>query len=885
MFGKRNSQSGSLRLENCVSFLPKIVLIAFALIFTISFNNSFVFGQSKLKTPQKSEKEIATDIRLSDFQAEKFADAVQIVWRTSFESKIVGFRVWREEKGFSELVNENIVPASYLKTAQGKAEFGSEYRIFDREGTANSLYRLEAIKGDSTSQWFGFYSVRNDALNLFKSLNLPDLSKSENQSMGKIGQIDSVEYKPIEISDVKAENLTNDESASLTNDSTAIKLEVKQTGWYKISAASLQQNGFNYQTAESWKLYTDGIEQPMTVNPDGSIEFYGTSIDTIYSGTRIYWLTPTGAPGRRIVKMTESFNPSAVETWTRIVAEKRDRAMFAAGILNGERENWYSGLIYGTGLSQTINLNRIATESGQTATLYVDLQGIGTNLHTVKIILNGIEIGQTSFNYANRKEYSITLPLSSFVEGANTVLLKGSTTTDMSFVESVRVSYPRRNIAENDQLDFQAAAGTALKLKGFTSPNVRIFDLTDALNVKDYDAQTFLETDGTYSVSVSAAASTRVMKAQGSGAAMLTSGSLTKNVASDLKNTANGANFLIIVPRKYQKVFWGMKTLREQEGLMTRFVDIVDIYDEFNNGIKSAKAVKDFLQFAKQNWAVKPNYVMLVGDASVDPRNFSGFGGDNADIIPTMFTDTWDMEAVSDELLVDFTGDYIGEMVVGRLPVRTQDEMERMVNKILHIQPMTLSEINGRGVTFVADSFVGYDFSAGNRRITSLIPSAVTPYYIDKGSQSTAAVKEQILARINAGTAILSYFGHGNVYNWTSQNILQNADSPSMFNLKRPTLAIMVACLNGAFAETSIDSLAETVMRNPNGGAFASWSASGSNTADVQEFMAKDFYQKLFSGMRIGEAARNTKALYYVPDVRKTYIFMGDPTQRLVTLQ
>lgn len=882
MFGKRNSQSGSLRLENCVSFLPEIVLVAFALIFTISLNSPFVFGQSKLKTVQKSEKEIVTDIRLSDFQAEKFADAVQIVWRTAFESKIVGFRIWREEQGIKELVNENIVPASYLKTAQGKSEFGNEYRIFDREGTANSFYWLEAIKGDSASQWFGFYNVRNDSLNLFKSLNLP---KTENQPDGQLGQIDSVEYKPIEIGNLKTENLTNDESESLTNDSTAIKLEVKQTGWYKIAAAGLQQNGFNYQTAESWKLYTDGIEQPMTVNPDGSIEFYGTAIDTIYSGTRIYWLTPTGAPGRRIVKMTENFNPSAVETWTRIVAEKRDRAMFAAGILNGERENWYSGLIYGTGLSQTINLNRIATDSGQTATLYVDLQGIGTNVHTVKIILNGIEIGQTSFNYMNRKEYSITLPLSSFIEGTNTVLLKGSTTTDMSFVESVRVSYPRRNVAENDQLDFQAAAGTALKLKGFTSPNVRIFDLTDALNVKDYDAQTFLETDGTYSVSVSAAASARVMKAQGNGAAMLTSGSLTKNVASDLKNTANGANFLIIVPRKYQKVFWGMKAVREQEGLMTKFVDIVDIYDEFNNGIKSAKAVKDFLQFAKQNWAVKPNYVMLVGDASVDPRNFSGFGGDNADIIPTMFTDTWDMEAVSDELLVDFTGDFIGEMVIGRLPVRTQDEMERMVNKILHVQPMTLSEINGRGVTFVADSFVGYDFSAGNRRITSLIPAGVTPYYIDKGSQSTAAVKEQILARINAGTAILSYFGHGNVYNWTSQNILQNADSPSMFNLKRPTLAIMVACLNGAFAETSIDSLAETVMRNPNGGAFASWSASGSNTADVQEFMAKDFYQKLFSGMRIGEAARDTKALYYVPDVRKTYIFMGDPTQRLITLQ
>lgn len=882
MFGKRNSQSGSLRLENCVNLTLNFVLVGFVLALTISLNNLVVFGQSKLKNAQKSEQKIATDIRLSDFQAEKFADAVQIVWNTAFESKIVGFRVWREDFGSLVAVNEDIIPASYLKTAKGNSEFGDAYRVFDREGTANSFYRLEAIKGDGTSQWFGFFNVKADSMNSFKSLNLPNLSNPANQPTGKIGQVESVEYKPTEISDFKTENITNDESGLLTNDSAAIKLEVKQTGWYKIAAASLQQNGFNYQTADSWKLYTDGIEQPMTVNPDGSVEFYGTAIDTIYSGTRIYWLTPTGALGRRIVKMTENYNPSAVETWTRVVAEKRDRSMYAGGILNAERENWYSGLIFGTGLNQTVNLNRIATDSGQTATLYVDLQGIGTIVHTVKIFLNGVEVGQTSFNYTNRREYSITLPLSNFVEGANTVLLKGSTTSDMSFVESVRVSYPRRNVAQNDQLDFQAAAGTALKLKGFTSPNVRIFDVTDTLNVKDYEAQTNLETDGTYSVSVSAAGSARMMKAQGSGATMLTSGVVTKNFASDLKNTANSANFLIIVPRKYQKVFWGLKALREQEGLSTKFVDIVDIYDEFNNGMKSAKAVKDFLQFAKQNWTVKPNYVMLVGDASVDPRNFSGYGGDNVDLIPTMLTDTWDMEAVSDELLVDFNGDYLGELVIGRLPVKTQDETERMVNKILHVQPMTLSEVNQRGVTFVADSLVGYDFAAGNRRISSTIPAAVTPYYIDKGSQTATAVRDQILAKVNSGTAILSYFGHGNVYNWTSQNILQNSDASNMVNLKRPTLAIMVACLNGAFGETSIDSLAETLMRNPNGGAYASWSASGSNTADVQEYMSKDFYQKLFTGMRIGEAARDTKALYYVPDVRKTYIFMGDPTQRLV---
>ncbi|HQU82660.1 MAG TPA: C25 family cysteine peptidase [Pyrinomonadaceae bacterium] len=883
MFGKRNSQSVSLRLENCVSFTLKVVLIAVALILTISLNNLFVYGQSKIKTVQKSAKQIATDIRLSDFQAEKFADAVQIVWSTSFESKIVGFRVWREDKGVSELVNESLIPASLMKTAKGFSELGDDYRTFDREGTANSFYRLEAVKGDGTSQWFGYYNVKADSMNSFKSLNLPDLSKPENQPTGNMGQIDKVAFAPQQVGNLKAESLSNNDAGLLTNDNSAIKFEVKQTGWYKISADSLAQNGFSQQNSDQWKLYTDGIEQPMTVNADGSIEFYGTSIDTLYSGTHIYWLTAVGATGRRIAKMSENYNPSAVETWTRVVAERRDRLERAGGVLNGDRENWYSGLVYGNGFTQQINLPNIAVNSGQTATLYVDFQGIGTVIHTMKIIVNGVEVGQTTFNYTNRKEYSITLPLTNFVEGNNTVLLKGSTTSDLSFIESVRVSYPRLNIASNDQLDFSAAAGTAVKLKGFASPNVRIYDLTDTLNIKDYGAETHLETDGTYSVSVSAAGSARVMKALGTSSAMLTSGVVTKNVASDLKNTANGANFVIIVAKKYQKAFWGMKAIREQEGLSTKLVDIVDIYDEFNNGMKSAQAIKDFLQYAYQNWAVKPNFVMLVGDASVDPRNFSGLGGDNADLVPTFFTDTWDIEAVSDELFVDFNGDYVGEMVIGRLPVRNLDDIETAINKILTVQPMTLSQLNQRGFTFVADSLIGWDFAAGNRRIAAGVPAAITPYYIDKGSQATSVVRDQILAKINAGTAVLSYFGHGNVYNWTNNNVLQNADAPNMINLKRPSLFIMVACLNGAFAETSIDSLAETAMRAKFGGAYASWSASGSNTADVQEYMSKDFYQKVFTGMRVGEAARDTKLLYYVPDVRKTYIFMGDPTQRLVT--
>ena len=94
---------------------------------------------------------------------------------------------------------------------------------------------------------------------------------------------------------------------------------------------------------------------------------------------------------------------------------------------------------------------------------------------------------------------------------------------------------------------------------------------------------------------------------------------------------------------------------------------------------------------------------------------------------------------------------------------------------------------------------------------------------------------------------------------------------------------VMINCLNGDFAETNITSLAEAVMKKNRGGANAVWASSGWNTADVQESFAKDFYKKVFTGMPLGEAARQTKMLYTDTDLLRTYIFFGDPTQSLVT--
>ena len=69
-----------------------------------------------------------------------------------------------------------------------------------------------------------------------------------------------------------------------------------------------------------------------------------------------------------------------------------------------------------------------------------------------------------------------------------------------------------------------------------------------------------------------------------------------------------------------------MKDYRASRGLGVEVVKIQDIYDEFSYGLKDARAIKDFLGYAYNNWNSNghPTYVLLVGDASLDYRDDCG---------------------------------------------------------------------------------------------------------------------------------------------------------------------------------------------------------------------------------------------------------------------
>ncbi|HEY8563831.1 MAG TPA: C25 family cysteine peptidase [Pyrinomonadaceae bacterium] len=847
------------------------------------------------KRPQTTKQRYISDITMDGFQAETFAGANKLTWKTSHEKNVLGFKIWRDDQGERVLVNEETISGSLLRVADGVLQTGYEYSFYDLTDSTNVYYWLEAINGNSQSRMFGpIYPQGNfdpEAIER-ESETIAELRSSRNRRAAQTETVDFTEpvtetenfSSPLRLG--KGEIQTTESAAQdslLTNDPNALKIEVRGRGLFRVDAQNLASNGFSASQSTNWKLFSGGVEQPMIVNGDGSIEFYGQGIDTVQTDANVYWLMTDTSAGKRIKRVSQKFLSSAKNTATRVTVEKRDRINRASSILNGGRENWFGALIGPSAANQTLLLSDIADESRQTATVSIDLQGLTAIPHQVSVLLNGVSLGQIGFMYYDRKEWSTTVPLTRLVEGANTITMQtlgGS--QDFTLTESIRISYPRDLRAQNNRLDFSVPGGQAAKLSGFASSEVRMLDVTNPLAISELAPQSRQEADGTYSVTINSASNARLLTAFGTTTGAQAVASVQRNNPSDLKNLSNQGKFLVVAPVEYKELLRPLCDARTASGIRTQFVDVEDIYDEFSGGVKSAEAIRSFLQYAKQNWAVKPDYVMFVGDASVDPRNYSGMGGYVNNRVPTMFTDTWNMETVSDEMMVDFNGDSVGELAVGRLPAKNENELGAMLEKIMNTRPLTRQEINTRGVHFISDTFYDYNFMNGSRTMASSFPSTIAVNYSDFSGADAAGFRANIVSRINSNPAIVNYFGHASVSSWSNAQIFRSGDVSSLTNSQSAPFMALINCLNGDYAETNLLSVAEAMMKRRSGGASAVWAASGYNGAFEQEYMTRDFYQKVFTGMPLGEAARQTKALYPTTDLRRTYVFFGDPTQSLV---
>ena len=830
-----------------------------------------------------------TAVRLTGFTATNRDDGVMLEWRSGFEAHNLGYNLYRYQDGQRTRVTPSLIAGSSLIRKHGSdLTSGFSYGWFDPQGAMGTQYELQAIDLHGDVQTFTpSYLAKSGSQGNQKqdrALMLSEVSATGAGTEAQRGWAHDSNTPSI-----KQTNAAGTQTLSKQQwiaSQPAVKIRVNQTGWYRVTQPQLVANGLN-PSADALKLqlYVDGTEVPIRLSTDkpklgsgDTLEFYGVGLDVLATDTHTYYLVNGTRAGLRIPN-----NPDTGKVKNDILApdflytvESKERIDYFPGLLNGDGNNIFGQFIESVPANQTLTLQNIDTNSNAAAQLEVVIQGYTEADHHIQVQFNGSYVGTIDFSGMTNKSQTMAVSSALLREGANTVTLT-ATGGDLDFgaVDVMRITYAHTYRADNDSLSFSVGNRSAL-VAGFSSAAIRVIDITNPNAVREL-APKITNSGGSYGFTIQASGTVQNLIAFVDSLARQPS-AMVKNQPSTWNAGTNAADMVIVTHGDFRSSADTLAAARQAQGMKVSVVDIEDVYDEFSYGAHTPEAVKDFLAWSNTHWARAPKYALLFGDSSWDPRNFMGQG--YHDYVPTKQLDTAELETASDDWLADFDGDGIPEIALGRLPARTTADASTMVSKILNYDQERAAGAPLRGALLVTDS----GFEGQTAQVQSFLAPLTTVQTLNRSAiGNDNLMRTQIVDAIDQGPAIVNYFGHGSVTVWTGAGLLNENNASTLTNGNRPSLFVMMTCLNGYADDAYIDSLGEIVLKNPQGGAFAVWASSGITEPVGQAQMNTKLYQLLLGSDRatLGDAVRQAKIATADLDVRRTWILLGDPSMRL----
>jgi hypothetical protein len=351
----------------------------------------------------------------------------------------------------------------------------------------------------------------------------------------------------------------------------------------------------------------------------------------------------------------------------------------------------------------------------------------------------------------------------------------------------------------------------------------------------------------------------------------------------DPEDPHNRANYVIITPAILRPAADELAAYRKADKLAGFVATLEDIYDEFNHGRPSPRAVQEFLK-ATQSWKVQPQYLVLLGDGTYDYRDL-GRNGDN--LTPPLLVHTRYGWFTSDSAYGDTDGDGRPNLIVGRLSGRTVAELQAQVAKIqaYEAQPLRLP----KQALLVADRpDQAGDFAADTEVLADLLGSGFVSTRVLAGDLALEETRGQLLAGLNAGVDLFNYVGHGGLSRLGSAGYLTSADVAALANGQRLPIMLAMSCVVGQYSTPGFDCLAEDLVGAPDTGAIAFWGPTGlSSNADAR-LMNQRFMRvlgKTNKNTRLGSLLNQAIDGYLRVDKRSMspwiYNLLGDPALKL----
>jgi uncharacterized repeat protein (TIGR01451 family) len=835
-----------------------------------------------------------TAVQLASFRAiARQGGGVLLEWKTREEIRNLGFNIYRLEGQNRQRLNPSIIAGSALLIRGGKPQHAAKaYQWFDPSGTPQSTYELEDVDLNGTRMPHGPVSVdvygTPSAGAISQPLLLTQLNRATAQPVMIGGRGLSTPQPLMPAPGAGQVPISLDGEA-------AVKISVQSEGWYQVSKAQLVAAGLEPNAdARYLQLYAEGVEQPMLIlgrqsgplGPNDSIEFYGTGIDTPFSGTRVYWLIRGSRPGMRINTIPAvSAGLSEPQSFPFIVVLQQ-RTTYFATLLNGENnDNFFGAAVTSEPVDQQLTVAHADPNSTMQISVDVTLQGAtDQQAHSVSVLFNGANVGEMDFANLANVTNTFSVDRSLLQDGVNTVTLTAlQGDNDVSVVQSIALHYPHTYEADSNWLKASAPAGSTIHASGFSNQQVQVFDITNPLAISQLSGTVRQET-ASYGITLG------LPPASGQERTLLIfsddqispPSALAFHKPAALAEQRLGSHMVIITHPDFEAALGPLVKLHESRGQSVEVVTIDEVFDAFNYGERSPFAMRDFLQNAGLRWSRKPQYLLLVGDASLDPRNYLGLG--DFDFVPTRIIETAAFKTATDDWFSDFKQNGYETIATGRIPVRTASDAALVVSKIVNYEKGLAGGGSGnQQALLVADQNIGSDFTTATKFAATDLPSSLRPTEILADGLDPSVVQQQIVTALNSGPLLVNYSGHGSVEQWSFADLLDDTSATSLTNGDQLSVYLLMDCLNGFFQDVYSTSLAESLLLAPNGGAVAVWASSGFTNQPPQASMNQTLLQILKSHPLMPVAAAIVKAKSGVSDndVRRTWIFFGDPAMTL----
>jgi hypothetical protein len=334
---------------------------------------------------------------------------------------------------------------------------------------------------------------------------------------------------------------------------------------------------------------------------------------------------------------------------------------------------------------------------------------------------------------------------------------------------------------------------------------------------------------------------------------------------------------------------------------------------------------KMFHDRSLQNGSKMIKYLCLFGDGTYDPKdrinnnnNFIvTYQVDNSENhISALVTDDYfgmldDNEAIYDSDLID-----IG---VGRLLISDATQAKQQVDKIEHYMKngsqlfqsanancclddnsaLTFGDWRTKVVQIADDEENGYFIKNDTEPQYEILKANhrelnVDKLYMDAYTQQTSAggqrypdVFDAITDRINRGTLVMNYVGHGGEVGLAEERVVTIPQIQAWKNINALTLFVSATCEFTKYDDPSRISAGEWMSLNPNGGAIALMTTTRSVFFGVNSSVGLAFYNNAFvrdaagNPRTFGEIVEQTKNVALSSDNKRSFTLIGDPALRL----